>query len=137
MIGNFKMFKRLGYASVVLGAFEIVFLRGLSKADFAGVSVIFAIALLISAALIWAAAGDGKWAAWLLVLLLIFGLLGDLGNFWSGGPASFQAYFGADPAETVTAKFISLASNLLMAIALYFYFQTAPAPVAVSPAREH
>jgi hypothetical protein len=134
MAHNLKMFERLGYVSIVLGVLQVFFMRGLmsSRGDIAIVSIVIIILLLGVGGLIWAAACGHRWAGWLLVVFLIWSVLGDIGVFWSGGPAWFQDIFGADASDTIPSNVIGLLSTLLLAAALYFYFLAASAPSAAS-----
>jgi preprotein translocase subunit SecG len=135
MVRNLKMFERLGYASAVVVVLQLPSMRGLTS-SWGEIAVTIVTLLLIGGGLVWVAARGHKWAGWLLVLLLILRVLGDIGAFWSGGPAWFQGIFGADASDSILSKVISLLGTLLLAAALYFYFLAAPAPAAASTTRQ-
>jgi uncharacterized membrane protein YhaH (DUF805 family) len=120
MAHNLKMFERLGYASIVVAALTAVptDFSGWSRGRIAIAIALFIILLLGAGGLIWAAARGHKWAGWLLVPLLIWSVLSDIGVL-------------GDDASVISRELDRL-STLLLAAALYFYFLAAPAPAAAS-----
>ena len=118
MNDDLRKFEWLGYISVAIDAVSAVVGR-MSTSD----RIIELVVAVIGAALVWAAARRLQtWAAWILVVFAVLGLVTVVGEFWAGGPSWLREMSRPDAPPTTMEKMMDLVSELLLIAALYFYF---------------
>jgi hypothetical protein len=113
---NLKIFEALYYAAIALDLVSSLIPRATT------IEIIFIVIFeAILAALVWAAARKGRvWAAWLLAIVAVWGVVTVLGNF-SLLPADLS-FLRPETPPTALVKMLDVISGILAVVAVYFYF---------------